>query len=127
MASILGGTVTRFTVLNARTATFWRSGHAANWWWYTAPMKDDPAPSMHVSVRFFASLRELTGQSQTAMELPRASRAGDVWELCAARWPDLSRRRQSTVIAVNAEFARPDVVLQDGDEVAFLPPVSGGR
>ena len=90
-------------------------------------MKVDTAIRICVSVRFFASLREVTGQNQLGVELPSGSCAGDVWEECAARWPALSSRRRSTVIAVNAEFARPDVRLNDGDEVAFLPPVSGGR
>jgi len=90
-------------------------------------MKVETAVRICVSVRFFASLREVTGKNQTAVELPSGSCAGDVWEECASRWPALSSRRRSTVIAVNAEFARPDVVVKDGDEVAFLPPVSGGQ
>jgi molybdopterin synthase catalytic subunit len=42
------------------------------------------------------------------------------------RWPALASRRRSTVLAVNREFARGDTVIHDGDEVALLPPVSGG-
>jgi molybdopterin converting factor small subunit len=42
------------------------------------------------------------------------------------RWPALASRRRSTVLAVNREFARGETVIHDGDEVALLPPVSGG-
>jgi molybdopterin converting factor subunit 1 len=90
-------------------------------------VKVEPAVAVRVAVRFFASLRELTGESRVSLDLPEGSRAGDVWEECAARWPALRSRRASTVLAVNQEFARPDVALRDGDEVALLPPVSGGR
>lgn len=79
-----------------------------------------------VTVRLFASLRELAGEGTTQVEVPAGSRAGDVWDACVRRWPALATRRQSTVLAVNQEFAKPDVIVHDGDEVALLPPVSGG-
>ena len=83
--------------------------------------------TIQVAVRFFASLRELTGTTEGRVEVAAGSNAGDVWEACVTRWPALASRRQSTVLAVNQEFARPETPLQDGDEVALLPPVSGGR
>lgn len=82
--------------------------------------------SMHITVRLFASLRELAGEQGASFELPEGSRAADVWEACVQRWPALASRRQSTVLAINQEFARPDAAVRDGDEVALLPPVSGG-
>ena len=83
--------------------------------------------TVQVAVRFFASLREVTGQGAGSVEVPAGSTAGQVWEACVARWPALAGRRQSTVLAVNREFARPETPVRDGDEVALLPPVSGGR
>lgn len=82
---------------------------------------------LHITVRLFASLRELSGERQVSVEVPAGSRAADVWDACVQRWPALATRRQSTVMAVNQEFARSDTVIHDGDEVALLPPVSGGR
>jgi molybdopterin converting factor subunit 1 len=82
--------------------------------------------ALQIRVRLFASLRELTGESTAQVEVPAGSHAGDVWDACVRRWPALAARRQSTVLAVNQEFAKPDVPVHDGDEVALLPPVSGG-
>jgi molybdopterin converting factor subunit 1 len=94
--------------------------------WYTHGMHAVPVAAIGVTVRFFASLRELTGEHEIHLEVPATSRPADVWEACVQRWPALASRRQSTVLAVNREFARGDIVIQDGDEVALLPPVSGG-
>lgn len=89
-------------------------------------MQADAEMVVGITVRFFASLRELAGEGATRLTLPEGSRAGDVWEACVQRWPALATRRQSTVLAINQEFARPDTEVHDGDEVALLPPVSGG-
>jgi molybdopterin converting factor subunit 1 len=90
-------------------------------------MNVETKSTIRVAVRFFASLREAAGQSEGSIELAAGSTAGEVWEACARRWPGLAVRRQSTALAVNREFARPGTPVGDGDEVAFLPPVSGGR
>ena len=94
--------------------------------WYTHYMHALQIASIGVTVRLFASLRELTGEHEAYLRLPIGSRPADVWDACVQRWPALAARRQSTVLAVNREFARGDIVIQDGDEVALLPPVSGG-
>lgn len=90
---------------------------------HTVPV---PTTSVGVTVRFFASLRELTGEHEVRIVLPVESRPADLWEACVQRWPALATRRGSTVLAVNREFARGDTIIRDGDEVALLPPVSGG-
>ncbi|HEY8745002.1 MAG TPA: molybdopterin converting factor subunit 1 [Chloroflexota bacterium] len=82
--------------------------------------------SIGVTVRLFASLRELAGEQEVQLVLPVGSRTVDVWDACVQRWPALASRRRSTVLAVNREFARGETVIHDGDEVALLPPVSGG-
>jgi MoaE-MoaD fusion protein len=89
-------------------------------------MQAAPRTIVQIRVRLFASLRELTGEGTAQVEVPAGSRAGDVWDACVRRWPALAARRQSTVLAVNQEFAKADLPVHDGDEVALLPPVSGG-
>lgn len=89
-------------------------------------MQTEAATTINVAVRFFASLREVAGTGEMRLELPAGSSAGDVWAACVARWPALASRRASTVLAVNREFARAETPVGDGDEVALLPPVSGG-
>jgi MoaE-MoaD fusion protein len=89
-------------------------------------MQAAPRTIVQIRVRLFASLRELAGEGTAQVEVPAGSRAGDVWDACVRRWPALAARRQSTVLAVNQEFAKADLPVHDGDEVALLPPVSGG-
>lgn len=81
---------------------------------------------MHVRVRLFASLREVVGTSQLSLDLPGSPTAEDVWATLAAQHPALFPRRQSLTVAVNREYATFSKALSNGDEVVFLPPVSGG-
>jgi len=81
---------------------------------------------MRVTVRLFARLREIAGRDTMTREIPAGSTMADVWASLAAEWPAM-RAFDSTVSgAVNAEYARMTRALADDDEVAFLPPVSGG-
>ena len=82
---------------------------------------------MHVTVRLFARLRDVTGASELACEVPDGARVRDVWQWLADRYPAIAAHGSSVSSAVNAEYARMDADVKDGDEVAFLPPVSGGR
>ena len=82
---------------------------------------------MRVTVRLFARLRDLAGAGELACELPDGARAADVWRWLAERYPPVAAHRPSVSVAINADFARMDAPVADGDEVAFLPPVSGGR
>lgn len=79
-----------------------------------------------MTVRLFARLREIAGGAETTMELPDGSTAGDAWRALTRRHPDLDAYSSSVSCAVNEDYARPATPLRDGDEVAFLPPVSGG-
>lgn len=81
---------------------------------------------VEVTVLFFATLRSLAGSRQIAMTLPEECSVGALYATLADRYPGLEARRQQLIIAVNGE-ARPDThILAAGDEVALLPPVSGG-
>jgi len=81
---------------------------------------------MRVTVRLFARLRDIAGAAELAREIAPGSTIGTVWHDLSTEYPDLAPYSRSISSAVNTDYARMDHVLGDGDEVAFLPPVSGG-
>ena len=81
---------------------------------------------MRVTVRLFARLRDIVGATDVVRELPAGSTAAVLWDRLAAEYPALNPYRAAVSTAVNAEYSRMDRPLADGDEIAFLPPVSGG-
>lgn len=72
-------------------------------------------------------LKDAAGAAEAALELPEGAAVAAAFEAAVAAWPDLGRHRRSTVIAVNQRYALPTDALRDGDELALLPPVSGGQ
>jgi molybdopterin synthase catalytic subunit/molybdopterin converting factor small subunit len=76
---------------------------------------------VRVSVRLFAGLRERAGEAERTVELREGARLADVWPAL-----DLGREPEGLLYAVNKGYADPDRPLADGDEVALIPPVSGG-
>lgn len=81
---------------------------------------------MRVTVRLFARLRELAGRESWDIEIPTGATAADAWASVAAATPALAPFDRAISVAVNASFARMSRPLTEGDDVAFLPPVSGG-
>ena len=81
---------------------------------------------MRVTVRLFARLREIAGAESLVREFPPGTTAGGAWDELAREFPELAAYRGAVSTAVNEEYARRDTVIADGDEIAFLPPVSGG-
>lgn len=79
---------------------------------------------MHV--RLFASYREAAGVGHLDLDLPAGATAKDAIAEIARRHPLIAQGR-SVVIAKNREYVTPDEPLSDGDEVALIPPVSGGE
>jgi molybdopterin synthase catalytic subunit len=77
---------------------------------------------MRVRVRLFAALRELAGSAELELELDQGARVGDVW----GRMPELGVEPEGLLYALNKEYVDPDRELADGDELAVIPPVSGG-
>jgi molybdopterin converting factor subunit 1 len=77
-------------------------------------------------VLFFGMLKDLVGRSSEDCDLPETSDLRSVFEVYAARQPRLRELAPSIVVARNQEFAELSTPLAEGDEVAFLPPVSGG-
>ncbi|MDH4066408.1 MAG: molybdopterin converting factor subunit 1 [Acidobacteriota bacterium] len=81
---------------------------------------------MRVTVRLFARLRDLAGHGELEREIPASATVADVWQGLVGEFPVLADYRPSLSCAVNAEYAKFSTPVVDGDEVAFLPPVSGG-
>ena len=81
---------------------------------------------MRVTVRVFARLRELAGRDRWECEVPVDASVADVWRQIARDHEALAPFGSAVSCAVNTAFARKTATLKDGDEVAFLPPVSGG-
>jgi molybdopterin converting factor subunit 1 len=81
---------------------------------------------MKVRVRFFAALREAMGSVQEEHELASGSTVQDLIASLVKAYPALGSRLGSVRAAVNRSYVRGDARLQDGDEVALVPPVGGG-
>jgi len=81
---------------------------------------------MRVMVRLFARLKDIAGTGELEPTVTPDATVTTVWEQLVDRYPDMAPYGASTSAAVNAEYAHMNTRLHDGDEVAFLPPVSGG-
>jgi molybdopterin converting factor subunit 1 len=81
---------------------------------------------MRVTVRLFARLRDIAGAGELSRDVDAGATIGSLWRQLAVEYPALAPYERSTSSAVNADYARMDTRLCDGDEIAFLPPVSGG-
>jgi molybdopterin converting factor subunit 1 len=81
---------------------------------------------VRVTVRLFARLRDIAGAQELTRELSPGATIGGIWQQLAGEFPDLAPYGRSISSALNADYSRMDAVVSDGDEVAFLPPVSGG-
>jgi len=81
---------------------------------------------MKINVLFFGLTHDLTGFNREQLELPEGEKLGYLWRHYQLRFPRLKAVAPSLVTAVNEEIADESCPLHDGDEVAFLPPVSGG-
>jgi sulfur-carrier protein len=82
--------------------------------------------TIRVKVLFFGRLKELAGHAEDSIESADAITIEQLFALYAVRHPELAKYRPSVVASRNQEFAAWDTPLRTGDEVAFLPPVSGG-
>jgi len=81
---------------------------------------------VRVTVRLFARLRDIAGAAELSRDLASGATIGDVWRQLANEVPELANYERSISTAINADYAKMDQVVDDGDEIAFLPPVSGG-
>jgi len=81
---------------------------------------------VRVTVRLFARLRDIAGAAELTRDVGSNATIGSIWQELVREYPELAQYQRSISSAVNADYARMDHVVRDGDEVAFLPPVSGG-
>jgi molybdopterin synthase catalytic subunit len=81
---------------------------------------------MRIHVKFFAILRDKTGTAEAAVEVPDGTSAGGAVEAVTQRYPAAREVLARVAVAVNREYASRETVLRDGDELALIPPVSGG-
>jgi molybdopterin converting factor subunit 1 len=81
---------------------------------------------MRVRVRLFARLRELAGREAWDIEVPANATVAEAWTAVTTAHPALAPFGRAVSCAVNASFSRLSQSLHEGDDIAFLPPVSGG-
>ena len=81
---------------------------------------------MIVTIFLFARARELAAADRVAIELPRGATVATLRAALAASYPVLAALLATSAIAVNHEFADAEQLIADSDEVAIIPPVSGG-
>ncbi len=81
---------------------------------------------MQITIRFFANHREIVGVAEQTRTLEPGTTLGMLWEQLISEYPRLQGYTGRVLLAVNQEFGTPATELHDGDEVVFIPPVSGG-
>jgi molybdopterin synthase catalytic subunit len=81
---------------------------------------------MRVTVKLFGRVREAVGEKELSVELPDGASARELRGLLARRYPAFDATGDRLAVSVQLEVVPLDTTLHDGDEVAFLPPVSGG-
>ena len=79
-----------------------------------------------LKLRFFASLKDLTGESEMEVELKGETSVREVFQQLKTRFPRLKKYEPVLLVAVNQEYSDMDSLVAPGDEVSFFPPVSGG-
>ena len=81
---------------------------------------------MTILVKFFALSRQATGTREVEIQLPKGATAALLMETLGKRFPKLKPLSNALKLAVNWDYADPETVLRDGDEVAVIPPIAGG-
>ena len=81
---------------------------------------------MRVKVKLYAAFRDIVGSKEEDLDLKQGSTVNDLLDDYIRRFPQLSRYRDHIILSVNKEYGAPGRALREGDEVSFLPPVSGG-
>ena len=81
---------------------------------------------MRITVKLFAVYQEAYGVPELVLEFPPETAVAEVCDRLIDQHPELTQWRDVTRFGLNLQFVSPDALLQDGDEVVLIPPVSGG-
>ena len=81
---------------------------------------------MNVTVKYFAVCHEELGREEEQMDLPEGATLRDILDRLEEEWPEITEFYQVMQMSVNWDYATEDTRLSDGDEVALIPPVTGG-
>jgi molybdopterin synthase catalytic subunit len=81
---------------------------------------------MRVNILLFATLKDLAGEARFSLDLPESATIADARRILGERHPRMAKNLETAIAALNREFAFPEELINEGDEVAFFPPVSGG-
>jgi molybdopterin converting factor subunit 1 len=82
---------------------------------------------MHrVKILFFASLRDYVGAKSVDLEIPLGTTIERLTGILLLKFPRLEKVKEMMMVAINREYASEDLVIPEGAEIAFFPPVSGG-
>jgi molybdopterin converting factor subunit 1 len=79
-----------------------------------------------VKIKLFAIYQEIYKQKEITLSIPEKSQVKDILNIIIGQKPPLAKWENITKLAVNLEFVPPDFQVKDGDEIALIPPVSGG-
>jgi molybdopterin converting factor subunit 1 len=82
---------------------------------------------MNVRLKMFAVLKERSGAAEAELQLPQGTKVSAALEQIGRRFPGIADVLPKAAVAVNLNYAGRDTVLHDGNELALIPPVSGGR
>ena len=81
---------------------------------------------MTIKLKFFAILHDLAGVRDATLQLPEGATVSIASDAIARQFPVIAKHLPRIAFAVNQEYRNRDTVLRDGDEIALIPPVSGG-
>ena len=81
---------------------------------------------MRIHVKLFAILRERAGASELVLHLRPGATVADAADALGDKFPDMQNFLPRVAYALNESYAKSDALLSEGDELAFIPPVSGG-
>ncbi len=76
---------------------------------------------MKITVKYFASLREQMGKAEEVLTLSEAAPIAELWKNVSGE-----TKPENILMAINMEYVKSDAIVEEGDEVAFFPPVTGG-
>ncbi|KAM7253371.1 hypothetical protein ACFE04_025989 [Oxalis oulophora] len=88
--------------------------------------ENERSSSIEVKMLFFARARDITGVTDLPLEVSQGSTTRDCWNKVVSRFPSLEEIRHCVVLALNEEYTTETAIVKNKDELAIIPPISGG-